>query len=140
MAQRAETGPMQFGNDWPGLFVRGDNAAHYAFALERCLAAGTDGGNFIALRSLLGDLQSSRVRDDGPAASVQRLCPFEEAANPPRLAALTTVARLAAEFVDIENEIVNQQALGWDTELTTSRKLQLLDDLRVALRASRESP
>ena len=23
---RVETGPVQFGDDWPGLFVRGDNA------------------------------------------------------------------------------------------------------------------
>jgi hypothetical protein len=24
--ERPETGPMQFGDDWPGLFIRGDNA------------------------------------------------------------------------------------------------------------------
>ena len=27
---RPETGPMQFGTDWPGVFIRGDNA--FAFA------------------------------------------------------------------------------------------------------------
>lgn len=24
--ERVETGPVQFGNDWPGVFIRGDNA------------------------------------------------------------------------------------------------------------------
>jgi hypothetical protein len=24
--QRVETGPVQFGDDWPGVFIRGDNA------------------------------------------------------------------------------------------------------------------
>jgi len=31
---RPETGPMQFGDDWPGVFVRGDNALHYALCLK----------------------------------------------------------------------------------------------------------
>lgn len=26
---RVETGPTQFGDDWPGVFIRGDNAAYY---------------------------------------------------------------------------------------------------------------
>ncbi len=31
---RPETGPMQFGDDWPGVFIRGDNAAYYARAID----------------------------------------------------------------------------------------------------------
>lgn len=31
---RVETGPTQFGEDWPGVFIRGDNAFAYAMALE----------------------------------------------------------------------------------------------------------
>lgn len=31
---RVETGVVQFGNDWPGVFIRGDNGAGYALALE----------------------------------------------------------------------------------------------------------
>lgn len=27
---RPETGPMQFGDDWPGIFIRGDNALFFA--------------------------------------------------------------------------------------------------------------
>lgn len=41
---RAETGPMQFPDDWPGVFIRGDNAAHYAMAIEAVLGA-VAGGN-----------------------------------------------------------------------------------------------
>jgi hypothetical protein len=32
---QVETGPMQFGGDWPGLFIRGDEALGYASALRR---------------------------------------------------------------------------------------------------------
>lgn len=35
--KRAETGPMQFGDDWPGVFIRGDNAAHFVHGLEHLL-------------------------------------------------------------------------------------------------------
>lgn len=36
--ERPETGPMKFGDDWPGVFIRGDNAAHHAHALDEVLA------------------------------------------------------------------------------------------------------
>src|SRR5215471_16043620 len=31
---RAETGPMSFGDDWPGVFIRGDNAMMHAMKLR----------------------------------------------------------------------------------------------------------
>jgi hypothetical protein len=31
---RVETGAVQFGTDWPGLFVRGDQACHLATCIE----------------------------------------------------------------------------------------------------------
>jgi hypothetical protein len=31
---RVETGPVQFGHDWPGVFIRGDNALHHAYQLS----------------------------------------------------------------------------------------------------------
>jgi len=31
---RAETGPMKFGDDWTGLFIRGDNAMVYKMLLD----------------------------------------------------------------------------------------------------------
>lgn len=36
--ERMESGAIQFGNDdWPGIFIRGDYALHYAFLLENLL-------------------------------------------------------------------------------------------------------
>lgn len=35
--ERPETGPMQFGDDWPGVFIRGDNALFFAQAVEQAL-------------------------------------------------------------------------------------------------------
>ena len=35
--RRPETGPMQFGDDWPGVFIRGDNANYYGFQLDMML-------------------------------------------------------------------------------------------------------
>jgi hypothetical protein len=32
---RVETGDVQFGDDWPGLFIRGDNAFALALAVKR---------------------------------------------------------------------------------------------------------
>lgn len=33
--ERVETGWLQFGDDWPGVFIRGDNALYLAEALKR---------------------------------------------------------------------------------------------------------
>ena len=35
--ERVETGPVRFGDDWPGVFIRGDNAGYYAMALKQYL-------------------------------------------------------------------------------------------------------
>lgn len=35
---RVETGPIQFGDDWPGVFIRGDNAMAIAIALKNAAA------------------------------------------------------------------------------------------------------
>jgi hypothetical protein len=37
LESRIETGPLQFNDDWPGTFIRGDNAAWYALLLGRLL-------------------------------------------------------------------------------------------------------
>ena len=36
-SERVETGAVQFGEDWPGLFIRGDNAIHYRMCLQTAL-------------------------------------------------------------------------------------------------------
>jgi hypothetical protein len=38
---RIETGPIRFDDDWPGVFIRGDNAFYFAACLRDVLAAGT---------------------------------------------------------------------------------------------------
>lgn len=40
---RVETGIVQFGNDWPGVFIRGDNAMGYALSLENLFTNDRDG-------------------------------------------------------------------------------------------------
>ena len=34
---RVETGTVIFGDDWPGVFIRGDNACHFGFSLTTFL-------------------------------------------------------------------------------------------------------
>jgi hypothetical protein len=36
--QRVETGAVRFGDDWPGVFIRGDNAFGYIAALDWAIA------------------------------------------------------------------------------------------------------
>ena len=35
--KRIETGPLQINNDWPGVFIRGDNAIYYSMLLEKII-------------------------------------------------------------------------------------------------------
>lgn len=55
---RVETGPVQFGDDWPGLFIRGDNAGYYAFTLKTFLESPAGKELNFAERYALGSLQS----------------------------------------------------------------------------------
>ncbi len=82
--KRAETGPMVFGDDWTGIFIRGDEAAGYYFAIQELLEENPDLANTtpIARAQLecLGRLLM-RSRDDLPRVTetVQRMKPFEKA-------------------------------------------------------------
>lgn len=64
--ERVETGPVQFGDYWPGVFIRGDDAAGYTLPLKQALvaleAAGLMRLEWACLRGLLSDLESCRVR------------------------------------------------------------------------------
>ena len=35
--QRVESGPVQFNEDWPGVFIRGDHCLHYQFELSKLI-------------------------------------------------------------------------------------------------------
>lgn len=61
LPERPESGPMQFGDDWPGLFLRGDEALFAAQALRFAI----DGDNSlfvkIQLEGLLETFEAVRV-------------------------------------------------------------------------------
>ena len=58
---RVETGPVQFGGDWPGIFIRGDNAAHLAMSLRRALSNDPDPLATAIAESVVGLLESCIV-------------------------------------------------------------------------------
>lgn len=68
---RVETGPLQIGDDWPGIFIRGDNAMHYAMRLSIALDHGIDCDplNKAILASLARLLASCAVRQHLLAAA-----------------------------------------------------------------------
>lgn len=57
---RVEDGPVRFGDDWPGTFIRGDSSRGYAVRIEELLAGGLEIPWFIKqdleeLRDLLNE-------------------------------------------------------------------------------------
>lgn len=63
---RVESGLVQFGEDWPGLFIRGDLCAYLAFTLDHALhRMGPESGvgpfEFLTLEGLVRDLQATRL-------------------------------------------------------------------------------
>ncbi len=59
--RRPETGPMVFGDDWTGVFVRGDNAYGYAQALRDLLAKVEGGAPLDYLWGMVALLESSHM-------------------------------------------------------------------------------
>lgn len=74
---RLETGVVQMPDDWPGVFIRGDDAIHLGLQLQRTIArlrASGDIDNAIERATLLGlarTLMSCNARDD--AAEIQEI-------------------------------------------------------------------
>jgi len=57
---RPETGAMQFGKDWPGVFIRGDDALYHAGIIDSILDSGIlEDHNEFPLRILYKYLNSS---------------------------------------------------------------------------------
>lgn len=78
--QRPETGPLEFEGDWPGVFIRGDNAFGYALALEMLIADESPQHRQMALMNLNGLaelLRSCDTRNLDPE-DLQKLAPFTE--------------------------------------------------------------
>lgn len=68
IASRVETGPLQINDDWQGIFIRGDNALHYAFLLQQLLDSiknsevETDVVGLMQIKNLINLLQSCRAK------------------------------------------------------------------------------
>jgi hypothetical protein len=61
VAERVETGAVRFGDDWPGTFIRGDNAAYYAYCLRAYMAGPVDVFTRAAVSQLLAVLDTSNL-------------------------------------------------------------------------------
>jgi hypothetical protein len=71
--ERPETGPMQFGDDWPGIFIRGDTAFFYLKVCEALKAS-----NPIAQKGLEGLKDLLELSQQRPDMEVTKLKPFKE--------------------------------------------------------------
>lgn len=82
--RRPETGTIQFGNDWPGVFIRGDNAMMYAQTLNITLHlldlnSDNEGIDIFARAQLEGLLELLRsCREPCDKKSLQKLKDFTE--------------------------------------------------------------
>lgn len=66
--ERIETGPMQFGGDWPGIFMRGDYACMMGMMLQGVIGSINDGEEVGAIRlkaleGLAQTLQSCNIQN-----------------------------------------------------------------------------
>lgn len=55
---RVETGPVQFGEDWPGVFIRGDDAAYLVMVLNQFLNGPVTSRDVFAESALRGLAQT----------------------------------------------------------------------------------
>ena len=78
---RAESKPMQFGGDWPGVFVRGDTAGWWNHLLEALFSADNDAARvsiiqLMELNGMRGGL-FCRAQELSPD-QIQMMKPFDE--------------------------------------------------------------
>jgi hypothetical protein len=74
---RVETGPVQFGDDWPGVFIRGDNALFYGLTLSAAIARlekveDMDWMQLSVLRGLRTLLSSCHVSNHRPPTGISQ--------------------------------------------------------------------
>ncbi len=67
-ASRVETGPLQVNDDWPGIFIRGDNAIFCAWNLDQFLTKAKETNNidiisFSSLEGLRNLLLSCNIKN-----------------------------------------------------------------------------
>lgn len=61
-----EEGPVQFGSDWPGIFIRGDAALAYSQSILQYLRDPTDLFARAVLKGLADTLASCEVKPSKP--------------------------------------------------------------------------
>lgn len=61
VAERVEDGPIQFGDDWPGSFLRGDTCAFFAIHLEQYIKGDRNVFTVVVVENLLRQLKNTRV-------------------------------------------------------------------------------
>lgn len=79
VTERVESGPAQFGDDWPGVFIRGDNAAYYVLTLAQVASRIEDPLERVVVADLQKLLGSAIV---GPAGTLLRNGQFGTAPTP----------------------------------------------------------
>lgn len=60
--ERVETGPIQFDDDWPGIFIRGDVAISHALIIENYLNGDNTEINEMYIKNLARLLKSCIVK------------------------------------------------------------------------------
>lgn len=61
---RVETGPVQFNDDWPGFFIRGDNAFAFRLAIAQILLNPNDPLARMQLRALAQGLDGCNMNQE----------------------------------------------------------------------------
>lgn len=59
---RVETGPLQVNDDWPGVFIRGDSAFHYALQLTQVIDVLKDHGTGALMLKAVESLKSLMLK------------------------------------------------------------------------------
>lgn len=79
--ERPETGGMRFGDDWRGVFIRGDNALHYYLTLTAFIQAHGEAAAFLTdlAETLYLACQTQLPNLPPIATECQEMKPFEEA-------------------------------------------------------------
>lgn len=105
MSDRPESGPMRFGNDWTGLFLRGDNAYACSLYLRAVIKAFPDNIHAQLLEPLAADLAGV---DERTKPNAQQLLPFAECLP----SASDELDRLRAETARLTRELAAQTTLA----------------------------
>lgn len=70
--ERVETGVIQFGDDWPGVFIRGDNAFYLAVHLLGLIKHSEDEISRSAMVGLYELLRGAQVENAGGLPSMEK--------------------------------------------------------------------